>query len=483
MKKIALAILLGTMGVLGHSQNLTNDFEQGTRPYYQGLCWQFGGVSLSNVTPITGVWSARTGSLSNPSPNSFWMYSPWVNFSGSGNILFKHKLQSFTGPWKRIRVLLGNPNDTTTIFLAQYDYVNPTDVNRVISASVPVNITGVYRVIWNFYGSGGNDRIMIDDITIPAPYWSDPSNNCLPLQLVTQDADGDGVSDTQDEYPTDPYRAYNNYYPATGSSTLAFEDLWPGKGDYDMNDVVVGYKFQVVSNAQHNVVDLKGTFVLKASGAGMHNGFGFQLPGVNPASIIGTTGASLLPGSGFTIGPNGTEGGQTSATVIVFDDALRVLGAGGSPSGTGFNTSHDNAQVPPVTLNINMTFMNNGTPGPGGAVTLTALNIASFNPFIIANSERGREIHLPGYLPTSLVDTTYFGNADDDTNPLAGKYYKSKTNLPWALNIYGVFDYPIERVSILNAYLKFADWVESSGTLYPDWYYDSPGYRNSALIY
>ena len=62
-------------------------------------------------------------------------------------------------------------------------------------------------VIWNFYGSGGNDRVIIDDIVISGTYWSDPSNGCQPLQPTGADSDGDGVPDSQDEYPTDKYRA------------------------------------------------------------------------------------------------------------------------------------------------------------------------------------------------------------------------------------------------------------------------------------
>ncbi len=30
------------------------------------------------------------------------------------------------------------------------------------------------------------------------------------------------------------------------TGTLAYEDLWPGKGDYDFNDLVVDYDFDIV---------------------------------------------------------------------------------------------------------------------------------------------------------------------------------------------------------------------------------------------
>jgi LruC domain-containing protein len=55
--------------------------------------------------------------------------------------------------------------------------------------------------------------------------------------------------------------------------------------------------------------------------------------------------------------------------------------------------------------------------------------------------------------------------------------------LPWAINIVERFDYPIEKVEILNAHLKFAEWAESGGQLYPDWYKDLSGYRDMTKIY
>ena len=262
----------------------------------------------------------------------------------------------------------------------------------------------------------------MDDVSFPGTYASDPSNNCAAI-VINPDSDGDGVPDNEDDYPSDQYRAYNNFYPASGQATLAFEDLWPSDGDYDLNDVVIGYSFKTVTNASDNVVDLIGTFVLRASGAGLHNGFGFQLPDIDPSSIISTTGYNILPEAGYNIGSNGLETGQTHATIIVFDDFFRfVVPSGG---GVGVNTSFGQVPEPYDTIIVTMALMNNGTPGSGGVVSLTDLNIADFNPFILAGMERGKEVHLPNYEPTDKADPQYFGTLDDDSNPATGKYYKT----------------------------------------------------------
>ena len=448
------------------------DFNDGSTSYYEALCWDIDEASVSTSQPIEGNRSIRTSKLDD---DIGIIISPWVSLSGSGNLTFKHRIYNYNGS-RNLKVYIISEANPSGELLFDYDYSNGTTKTE----SIAITQSGVYKFKWRFSGSGGNSRGQLDLVSIPGTYASDPSNDCDPI-AANPDTYGDGVPDTEDDYPTDQYRAYNNFYPASGQSTLAFEDLWPSAGDYDLNDVVVGYSFKIVTNASDNVVDMIGTFVLRASGAGLHNGFGFQLPNVDPTSVISTTGYQILPSSGYTLGSNGLETGQTFATIIVFDDFFRfVVPAGG---GTGVNTTAGQTPVPYDTITVTMAFMNNGTPGAGGAVSITTLNISEFNPFIIARMERGREIHLPDYEPTNKADPQYFGIEDDDSNPSIDKYYKTAGNLPWALNIYEEFDYPLEEVSVTSAYLKFGDWVQSNGAQFPNWYQNNPGYRNASKIY
>jgi LruC domain-containing protein len=90
---------------------------------------------------------------------------------------------------------------------------------------------------------------------------------------------------------------------------------------------------------------------------------------------------------------------------------------------------------------------------------------------------------LPGYPPTYLVNTAYFGTGDDDTDTSIGKYYKSATNLPWGMHLPERFDYPLESEDIVKAHLVFPQWAQSSGYSFMDWYKDMPGYRNPIKIY
>ncbi|PKP27442.1 MAG: hypothetical protein CVU06_02005 [Bacteroidetes bacterium HGW-Bacteroidetes-22] len=304
-----------------------------------------------------------------------------------------------------------------------------------------------------------------------------PVSDCNPEGIgstpVITDTDGDGVADINDDYPEDATRAYNNYYPsATTWSSMAFEDLWPAYGDYDMNDLVVNIRFNRVTNAQNKVVDVINLYDVKAVGGALRNGFGFQLDNVDVGVIESVTGYSVNPGSYITLGTNGLETGTTKPVIILWDDAENVITRVG---GEYFNTEHNGyvGTSEPVTINVHFS-----TPQ-----TTAMVGLPPFNHFLIKGKVRGTEIHQPGMVPTSKANTELFGTGDDDTNPTNGKYYKSVTNLPWSIFVAEEFDYPLEEVDIVNAHLKFAAWAESNGAQYSDWYMDKAGYRNTEKIY
>ncbi len=288
------------------------------------------------------------------------------------------------------------------------------------------------------------------------------------------DSDADGVPDSYDDYPADPLKAFDNYFPANGYGTLAFEDLWPGQGDYDFNDLVVNYQFQTVTNTQNKIVETFARFVVRAIGASMDNGFGFQFPtAAIPSSAITCTG-SVLEKNYITLAANGLEAGQDKPTIIVCDDAFNVLPRQSGVSGV--NVYPGNPYVVPDTVMIHLLYTPNN-------FTLAQLNLENFNPFLIVKMIRGREIHLPDQKPTSLADFTYFGTMNDNSDPAANRFYKTQNNLPWAINTFYNFDYPTEKSDILKAYLKMSNWAESAGAQYPDWYKNISGYRDPSFIF
>ena len=308
------------------------------------------------------------------------------------------------------------------------------------------------------------------DVTLKATNPAGSDTKTLVITIVPPaitDTDGDGVPDDLDAYPTDPKRAFNSYYPnEVDFATYTFEDLWPAYGDYDCNDLVMNFNYKIVTNAQNKVVDLIAKFKIKAAGASYDNGFGLAL-NTSPSNIERVTGC-IKVGNAVKMDPKGFESGHTLNTVIIPVDAVNTL-LGGAIINTVHGGYTVQTEVQTVTVNLSTPQASIGTP--------------PYNPFIFVNQDRGKEVHLKDHPPTELANPVYFGSEDDGSDPALGHYYRSKTNLPWAMEVPIDFEYPIEKADIVQTYLHFAAWAQSSGAQYPDWYMNKPGYRNASNIY
>ena len=102
-------------------------------------------------------------------------------------------------------------------------------------------------------------------------------------------------------------------------------------------------------------------------------------------------------------------------------------------------------------------------------VNKNTLGSVPFNPFIIVDGDRKREVHLPDLTPTSK-GFAMLGQGDDYSSVENNRYYKTDRNLPWALNFYTDFVTPEEKVSIDKVYPRFIKWANSGGTVELDWY-------------
>ena len=296
----------------------------------------------------------------------------------------------------------------------------------------------------------------------------------IPIPNYTgSDTDGDGVSNNFDKYPTDATKAFDNFYPSQNVfSTLAFEDLWPARGDYDFNDMVVDYNFNQITNGQNNVVQIKLRATLKAMGASYKNGFGIQLP-IAPELISSITGNDISQ-SYIVRNANGTEAGQSKATIIVFDNGFHQLPYPGGAS-LGVNTTPGAIYVEPHELVVTI---NLSTP-----VALGTMGLPPYNPFMIINQDRSREVHLIDNPPTDLADLSLLGMGHDNSIPGSERYYVTQNNLPYAIDVSSPFDYPVEKAQVTEAHLKFFQWGESGGTQFYDWSKPLSGYRNLNNIY
>jgi len=494
MNKILITLLvLFSFVYIESKAQLTLDFESGNRNIEETNCWKFTRVEYSNIEfRIAGFWSGRSEKINSTVTLENSIKTPWI-LPASGNITMKARLENDGGTSREVvfSYIAYDPANTGSgmegapVKFYSYSFPKPHSIDiRNISAEIPAGIANSqspYKILISFVGQGGSSRTFSDDIVIPGTYASDPGNGCLPA-LVIEDADNDGVADSEDEYPNDIYRAYNNFFPSSRTSgTLAFEDSWPLTGDYDFNDLVVDYRLNTVTNSDNMVVEVIGEYTLKASGANFKNGFGFQLDGISPDKIITVSGNSIEPSSIYTMNANGLESGQTYANCIVFENFYKLMQWPGT--GIGINTERQAPTVASKTLTVKLVFIDEGTPATGGTVALGELSPDKFNFYLVARLQRGNEIHMSDRVPTDMANTSLFGTLADDSKPSTGKYYKTENNLPWGINILQGFDHTIEKKPINQGYLYFVKWAESAGTIYSDWYLNLSGYRDNANIY
>ncbi|MFY8109706.1 MAG: LruC domain-containing protein [Bacteroidia bacterium] len=280
----------------------------------------------------------------------------------------------------------------------------------------------------------------------------------------SKDSDEDGVEDELDEYPEDKSRAFNNYYPnESGFVTVAYEDLWPSKGDYDLNDCVVDFRYNMITNPKNEVIRIEAEYVLRASGGSQAIAFCHNFP-IKASNIESVNGAKL-------------EEKNETAVFTIFTDSKAELGA--------WNTVPTQAKAKPVSYNVNITLKE--------PVSLESIVIGEFDPFIWVNEkDKGRayEIHLPGKSVTSYADKKLFGYADDNSNDGENNYL-TKAGLPWAILVPEKFEYCAELktfdkkeiTDITQVYLHFAQWAQSGGKYFPDWYKNEKGYRESNYIF
>ncbi len=270
---------------------------------------------------------------------------------------------------------------------------------------------------------------------------------------VNPDSDNDGVNDVGDDYPDDPTKAYKILYPTTGVQTISYEDLWPSTGDYDFNDLVISYNSEYAVDAWGNYVSATFYVDIDAAGGSVPLGLGIELldgdKSLHENNIITSVSGN------YSIADPDVQNG-----FIVFNNRITPM------QNYYNNTDYDHIGTPvKVTCEVNL---------DNNFVGVLLPNIYAFR-----TEERGREIHLPGFPPTSAANSTHFGTySDSDTH----HHYKTANGLPWAIEIVQntkAFKHPLEKIEITQAYGYFITWAMSSGSENPTWYTN----KNNAKVF
>lgn len=294
--------------------------------------------------------------------------------------------------------------------------------------------TGEWNTAWNNLGFAITDLCYGD--------WS--------IDIDMTDTDGDGVADSNDEFPADPSLAYRRFIPSkNGWMTFMAEDLWPYLGDYDFNDTTMEYHYEYFLNAQNQLVKTNVLFRVVNDGAGMTNGFGLAMRNFASNQIAQVNGNRLFHNY-INLASNGVEANQQDAVLILTDDHSRM--------------GHKIKE-----LSVEFT-------APLDAAVYQNFEI---DPFLIVNKQREREVHLPFKMPTALGDAQF---AKDATSQDTEGNYKTENGLPWAMLLQGSVYVPREKVGIDSVFNYFQAWALSGGQVNQDWYLDMPGYINKDKI-
>lgn len=229
--------------------------------------------------------------------------------------------------------------------------------------------------------------------------------------------------------------------------TLAYEDLWPSQGDYDMNDFVVNYAYTLGKNEANAIVGVTLEFepIAKGAASSTQIGFGIELP--LDKSIISSVEGAVL------------EEDNENATFIIWDNVSNI----DKFSGAFINTDKNKSLVSAEKKTVSITFK---TPA-------SDLSIMKFNPFIFVGS-RSHEIHLPDYKPTAKMNLELLGTGKDRSDRSTGIYYRMEDMYSWALDFpratkdAPAWRYPKEHSSIISAYPGYASWITDKSNT--SWY-------------
>jgi len=425
--------------------NLT-DLQGFTANLYEGSLWntQSFAVNVTNIN-MNGGSIFMTGNI-----NSVWDMSlrstsdSYSLFKVTGNIPdLRYAASDVTGRVEFVHTLLTEGSGTNGRQLYQGMF---TDGLALLNKNQTKNILA----------SSCNDAA--GQIVAPPP--------------AIVDKDGDGVAEELDFNDSDANVAFVSYFPSeTIWGTYAFEDTWSWKGDYDMNDLVLAFRVTYFTNAANKVTSMKFDHKILASGSGMDIAAAFQLDKVNSSNVSSVTSQEISGTAPFAVTANGTETGMTLAVIPLFNSVRHIVT---EDYGVLLNTI-EGTQINTPEKSFRINFSN--------PVEMTNLTMEAINFFIIPNqsglTQRGKEIHLPTFLPTAKADMSLFnGKQLHPTDK-----YKFEDGMMWGIMIPDKFEYPAEYSQVDMAYLNFFNWAKSNGTEHTDWYKNLEGYRDDSKIY
>lgn len=260
---------------------------------------------------------------------------------------------------------------------------------------------------------------------------SNAGNSVAANAAALADSDGDRVPDDADDFPDDATRVTRVMFPTEGRYTVAFEDLYPRKGDADFNDYVIQARQEEHLNSAGDVVRILGSYRHVARAAGYNHILRLSLP---------------VPSADYTIRRSGSDGSLVSTTshratpfekIDITDQSNLTIAQSNAHAGQEF--------LPGDLFEVDII--------PDAPVAKADLGGAPYDLHIYVLNT-GREIHFAGKYTN-----------DDGTD-----LYLDDDGFPWALMVPIDWRWMYERQDIFAAYQFFVAWYSSAGADNADWY-------------
>ena len=236
------------------------------------------------------------------------------------------------------------------------------------------------------------------------------------------------------------------YYPSQSEFYLAaYEDLYPIKGDYDFNDLVVGYRVYVNLDQNGNMTAIGGEGYLVARGADYNHDWHLRIP--LPASANGSGQLSVfLPDSATADTQTPLSINSGTLDILAFESVRTRWADGGNKF---VNTPSDQALIRGHRFSFETTL--------NSALNLAQLGEPPFDPYLYVYNTN-YEIHLPG--KANVIP----GSNNTDTE------FTDPSGYPFAMILPQDWQIPVEEEDLGAAYPQFLNFVISGGTSNINWY-------------
>jgi len=239
------------------------------------------------------------------------------------------------------------------------------------------------------------------------------------------------------------------YYPSSDSYyVVTYEDNYPQRGDYDFNDLVIGYRVGFGMN-DTEVVSLVATGYMIARGASYTHDWYLHLPFLSDVNGTATINIFEAGTTNQISGYPKLEDVTNSFDVKILSDSKSLMNI---PGQQFVNTLADQAAIQGKKFSVAFDL--------DTSVAFSQVPTPPYDPYIYTEAT-GYELHLPGNA-TRLNFSTNSGSADIQ--------YKDESGYPYALVFPDDWVPPLEYVDLGDAYDLFLDYAQSSGVQNQTWY-------------